>query len=148
MSPDNGLLLKVKVTTTSYEEEYLIITNCIIHVSSQFRWKDKVLRLPIYESMCALLGDLCQVGAQGGATDDIHDPTSGVLQSSSPSGGGRLTHTTSKPHQIERKTEFLVVKGVPFACNGLLGMPTINAIRTVVSAHHLKIMFQTTTRVG
>ena len=32
--------------------------------------------------------------------------------------------------------------------NSLIRMPTLNVIRTIITTHHLKIKFRTSTRVG
>ena len=52
----------------------------------------------------------------------------------------------SKPH-LDQQVEFTVVN-IPMAYNIILGRPTLNAIRAVVSTYYLKMKFPTDFGVG
>lgn len=64
-----------------------------------------------------------------------------------PFGGVELLVTVgSHLTQVTVSTNFLIVDA-PFIYNAIIGQPTLNALRAVVSTYHLTLNFLTPTRV-
>uniref|UniRef100_A0A6I9QPU4 Uncharacterized protein LOC105037583 n=1 Tax=Elaeis guineensis var. tenera TaxID=51953 RepID=A0A6I9QPU4_ELAGV len=85
----------------------------------------------------------------GGHLRPIRSPLIGFTGDSVPTEGMiALTVTVGQhPKQSRALVNFLVVKA-PSAYNAILGRPSLNALRAVVSTYHLKLKFPTDQGIG